>query len=292
MTAKKNSMTTLGDLLRWGCAQLDTSPTPSLDARLLLCHVTGFDHVHLIAHEKDQINNDLITDYQSLIARRNNSEPISHLIGKKEFWGLEFYITKDVLTPRPDSETIIELALELYPQPPATILDMGTGSGCLLAAALTEFPQAVGVAIDTSQLALEVAKENVERLGLSERVKLLHQDFSSVQGEFDLILANPPYIPTADRKALPKEVAKYEPEQALFAKENGLAAYSEITKRLTTLLRPMGHIIFEIGQGQADKVEKLLRKAQIDHLLTKKKDLSGIIRVIAGQRGPSVKKNL
>ncbi len=260
-----------------------------LDGRLLLMHCLHCRLEDVIAAPDRALTDEEAGRFHALIERRIKGEPVSQILQHKEFWGLPFKVTRDVLTPRPDTETLIELALELYEkEAPETILDIGTGSGCILAALLQEFSHAAGTGIDISELALTIAAENIRNLGFSKRACLEQADFrSDLTGRYDLIVSNPPYISKRECSDLPVDVRDYEPATALFAGD-GYDAYRAIVVQLPRLLRPDGIIIFEVGQGQLDTVISLITKTfeQAGRPLgvTVKNDLSGIPRSI-GARG-------
>ena len=258
---------------------------PGLDARLLFGFAAGMSHEQIIAAGRDPVSSDLVEKYHKLIARRADGEPAAQLIGVKEFWGLTFQVNRDVLSPRPDSESLIELAMEMLAAArPRTILDIGTGTGCLMAALLHEFPEAQGTALDISEAALEVARQNIFRLGFSVRCAFQQGDFrQNIIGPYDLVISNPPYIRLAERAALPVEVREFEPAGALFAGEDGLDAYRAICAQLPNLLTPgTGTAILELGQGQGASVTGLLDSAfqGRPHKLTQRRDLSGIVRAL------------
>ncbi|NHK27751.1 peptide chain release factor N(5)-glutamine methyltransferase [Parvularcula flava] len=280
--------TTVADALKAGVVSLaGTSQTARLDSRLLLQHVTGLSHADLIGWPDHRLGAEEAAHYESLVARRAAGEPLAQITGEKEFWGLSFQVSGDVLSPRPDSETLIELARELcLARPPETILDLGTGSGCLLAALLTEFPQARGVAVDLSPAALAIASRNFEALGLGERVEVQEHDFAEpVSGKFDLIISNPPYIPDGDRDSLSVEVKDYEPAMALFAGEKGLDAYLILSHMLPKQLAENGIVIIEAGAGQASDIESLMKAgfaAQGREIsVITRNDLAGHARAVA-----------
>ncbi|WP_306250069.1 peptide chain release factor N(5)-glutamine methyltransferase [Parvularcula sp. IMCC14364] len=257
-----------------------------LDARLLLLHCLGISLEELIAEPNRQLTDIQAEQFEKLLLRRSQGQPVSQLLGEKEFWGLPFRISRDVLTPRPDSETVVELALEICRgNPPARILDLGTGSGCLMAALLTEFMQAEGVAVDISPAAVTIAEQNFADLELSDRVRLHCADFSDFEGgPFDLIVSNPPYIADADRDSLPVDVRDHEPAMALFAGD-GYEAYHTLARYMPRLIAPGGRVVLEIGQGQADRVltmfELAFNQAGLSARASVKPDLAGIDRAVA-----------
>jgi len=227
--------------------------------------------------------------FERLIARRAAREPLAYITGAKEFWSLDFAVGPGVLIPRPDSETLIETALRHYPDQaaPLAILDLGTGSGCLLIAALKEFPNAHGVGIDSAPEALAWARRNLAAHRLEDRASLIETGWlEEASPGFDLILTNPPYIPTADIAGLAPEVADHEPRAALDGGLDGLSAYRALAPRIARLLAPSGNALLEIGKGQGDAVATLLAAAglQVPGIYP---DLAGIPRVVVAKRGSS-----
>lgn len=249
----------LGETLRAGAARLEKSKTPLLDARILMKFVTGLDDAGLIANSGAHLPEERVKSFYDLIDRRSNGEPVAYLTGIKEFWSLPIKVSPDVLIPRNDSECLIETALERRDKKsPLKILDLGTGSGCLLLALLTEFPQARGVGIDRSLSALNVARENADRLRLSDRADFIPGDwFSAVRGKFDIIISNPPYIPDGDLNDLPADVSAYEPREALFAGQDGMDAHRAILSAAPDALTPGGLLILECGADQAGFLKEM-----------------------------------
>lgn len=236
-----------------------------LDAQILIAAVLGAEAGALRFAEDRPVESRDGQRIENFLRRRAKTrEPVSRILGHREFWSLDFRITPAVLDPRPDSETLIESALANSPNraAPLAVLDLGTGSGCLLLAALSEYPNAVGLGVDASEKALAVAAENAERLGFAARAQFEHGDWGMGIGEsFDLVLCNPPYIAEAERAKLAPEVARHDPPAALFAGADGLDAYRAILPNLTRLLAPGGTALFEIGAGQAAAVSAIARPA-------------------------------
>ncbi|AMO73006.1 peptide chain release factor N(5)-glutamine methyltransferase [Sphingorhabdus sp. M41] len=262
----------------------DISESPRLDAELLMAHGLQIERSELLLKLPEL---EAPAEFSALVERRQKSEPIAHIIGQKEFWGLDFQVTPDVLIPRPDSEVLIEEAVRICASaPPQRIVDLGTGSGALLLAALHEFPQARGLGMDASAAALQIAHNNADALGLSDRASFVLLDWTeadwtnSLGSGFDLILANPPYVSTSAR--LSADVAGFEPHKALFAGEDGLDDYKIIIPALEKLLSPTGIALLEIGFDQAEPVSKIA--ANNGYLVELKQDLGGNDRLLTLRR--------
>lgn len=288
------SMPPINDALRGAAARLRAAGVPQAmrDARLLLSAVTGRGLEAMISDPHAGLAPEHAQAYAAMIARRVAREPVSRILGRREFWSLEFEITPDTLDPRPDSETLIVAALDLSADRcrPLRILDLGTGSGCLLLALLAELPNAAGVGADISQAALKVARNNAARLGLAARAKFIHCDLRTkdwpriIGGRFDLLIANPPYIADAEFAGLMPEVSLFDPRAALAGGEDGLDFYRLITISMKQLLARQSHVVFEAGQGQAARIGALLRAAGLT-VLSPACDLTGIERAVTGQFG-------
>lgn len=259
--------------------------TPVLDARLLLEAGAGVARLDIITDPRRLLSDVQVAAVETLAARREAREPISHILGRKPFWTLELAVTPDVLTPRPETELVVEAALEaLAKDARARVLDLGVGSGAILLAVLHERPNATGVGVDVSEAALAVARRNAEQLGLSGRLTLKQGDWGAgLEGPFDLVLSNPPYVRSADIEGLQPEVARYEPRLALDGGADGLDAYRDILGQLPGLMGPGGAFAFEVGRGQAEAVEAL---ARAQGLVTDaaRTDLGGTARVVRGRR--------
>lgn len=248
----------------------EASDTPRLDAELLAAHALGASRETLLLRSLDA---EVPETFHALVDRRAEGEPVAYIVGHRDFWTITLDVAQGVLIPRPDSETLIEAAMRHFGDAgPATVLDLGTGSGALLLAALHQWPHATGIGIDASDHAVAIAKANAEKLGLSDRARIARGDWDrNIDGPFDLILCNPPYI--AADEALPVDVSGYEPASALFAGKNGLDAYRVLAPRIGGLLAPDGLATFEIGVTQGEAASALFRAA--GHRVDVLKDLGG-----------------
>jgi release factor glutamine methyltransferase len=251
---------------------------PRREARWLAAHVLGLPPGALPMPD-DSIDR---AAFAAVVRRRESREPLALISGRRGFWTLDLAVSADTLVPRPETETLIEAALALCTgAPPARILDLGTGTGCLLLAALHEFPGAFGVGVDLSPAAAALAGRNAAANGLAARAVFLAGDWAApLRSRFDLILSNPPYIPAGDIAGLMPEVRCYEPLRALAGGADGLVAYRAVCAALPDLLAPGGVAVLELGAGQAGQVGALAEAAGL-HYLGVKPDLAGIARAIA-----------
>ena len=254
--------------------------SPSLDAAVLLCHVLGKPRTYLLTWPEKALEAEQKSQFDALLERRLTGEPVAYIIGEREFWSLPFIVTADVLDPRPASETLIEAALDHVRDrsEPVSVLDLGTGSGCLLIAVLSELPGARGVGVDTSEAALVIARRNAEKNLVDDCTTFVSSSWGrSVSGSFDLILSNPPYISESERDDLEPEVAMYEQASALFAGKDGLSAYREVAPDILRLLNPDGVAAIECGRDQMTTVIEIFDDAGLRHVETRC-DLDGIER--------------
>lgn len=258
--------------------------SPVLDARLLLEAGAGVARLDIVTDPRRPVTAEQIAAVDALVRRREAREPVSHILGRKAFWTLDLIITPDVLTPRPETELLVEEALRALPQDrPARILDLGVGSGAVLLAVLHERPLAHGVGVDLSNDALAIADANARALGLQDRVELLRGAWTeTVDGFFDVVVSNPPYIPSADIDRLAPEVARYEPRLALDGGADGLDAYRAILAALSGVLTPGGVYAVEVGVGQAAAVAALAVSRGLSAEV--RADLAGAPRVVHGRR--------
>jgi release factor glutamine methyltransferase len=276
-------VTAVAEALRAATADLGAAgiEAPHREARILLTHALDTDRAGLLRRLGDTLTADEHDRFRTMTARRVLHEPTATILGHREFWSLDFIVTKDTLIPRPDSEVLIEAAVALHPDRPVTrILDLGTGTGCLLLAALSEFPEAWGLGIDRSMAAARIARQNAEALGLGDRAAIMVGDWDrALAGRFDLILSNPPYIPSADIASLMPEVAQHEPRLALDGGADGLDPYRLLFPTLHGRLSGGGTALFEFGVGQAAALTDLAQAARLI-VLDQKADLAGHPRVM------------
>ncbi len=259
----------------------------NLDARLLAQHVLGWDATRLLTHAGEAAPPNFDANYQPLVARRLAREPLAYITGQREFFGLEFEVTRDVLIPRPETEMIVEAVLASMPTIQLfTMIDVCTGCGNIAVAVAHERTNARVVATDLSATALEVARRNAARYGVENRVSFLHADlFGELTGPVDVITANPPYVAERNAPGLQPEVANYEPGLALFGGgHEGLATIERLVSEAPALLRPGGGLIFEFGLGQEIEVEGLIRQQTELTLVDLKRDLQGIARTAIARR--------
>jgi release factor glutamine methyltransferase len=297
--------------LKEGMARLRAAGVPSstLAAELLLMHVLGRDRAWMYAHPEAPLDSAAAEAYLALLARRATGEPTQYLTGKQEFWGLEFQVTPAVLIPRPETEHVIEVALERLgeqrgikinmrtgePNPTLRIADVGTGSGCIAVALARELPHAEIVATDISSDALEIARRNAARHGVADRIHFLHTDLlqalldeppsgAGESGLFDLIVSNPPYVARNDAAGLQREVRGHEPAAALFGGPTGSELYESLIEQAAQLLAARGVLVLELGYNCADAVRSIVSRQPVWANVSVTNDLAGIPRVLAAAR--------
>jgi release factor glutamine methyltransferase len=263
-----------------------------LDARILVGAALGLDLTGAIAAASRLLTADESKRIEDFARRRLGGEPVARILGEKEFWGLPLKLSAATLVPRPDTETVVELALEMIravppPNHPLRIADLGTGSGAILLALLSELPDACGFGTDISEAALRTARANADRLGLARRAAFVACDYAAaLSGRFDLIVSNPPYIRSADIAGLATEVRDHDPLQALDGGPDGLDAYRTIIPEAATLLALGGALVVEAGQGQNGQIQDLMTAAGLTFDRPAKADLAGVRRAVAGWNCP------
>ena len=283
MTTLVQAWTSARDRLK--AAGIDS---PVIDARLLLEAAAGATRIDLLNDPHRALTDEQAGTLSGYLDRREQREPISHILGRKGFWSVMLNVGPQVLTPRPDTELVVITALErLAPAEPARILDLGVGSGAILLALLAERPAARGLGVDISEEALAVARENAANLGLASRAALLRGDWTAglEGGSFDLVVSNPPYIPTAEIATLDPEVRQYEPLAALDGGPDGLDSHRRLAPEILRVLRPGGGFVVEIGHDQGPAVKGLFQAAgAVDVEL--RQDLGDRDRIVAGRKKP------
>jgi len=269
--------------------------TPELDARLLVCHCCGLTHEELAARPERSLGAAEARELARLVRRRLDREPVSRIVGKREFHGLDFTLGPTTLDPRSDTETLVDAVIELARagahKSGLRILDIGTGSGCILVSLLRALPDAQGTGTDICATALAVARNNAAAHGIAPRAAFMHTRWAKgVDGGFDFVVSNPPYIPSSGIGALQPEVSRYDPHAALDGGPDGLDAFRELASSVPPLLRPGGWLIVEVGAGQHDAVLAMFTSGQAGSIFEEFrvwKDLSGTVRCVGGKRSPT-----
>jgi release factor glutamine methyltransferase len=281
---------TLGSLVVEAAAALSAAgfPEPRRQARRLVASALAISQADLLGKAERALDDGQVNCIRAILCRSLAREPLSRILGQREFWGLEFALSADTLDPRPETETVVEAVLGRNFDRRATLrfLDLGTGTGCLLLALLSEFPLASGVGIDIAEGAVRTAKTNAEKLGFADRAGFVTGDWgTAVSGRFDAIVANPPYIESGALALLPQEVASHDPPRALDGGPDGLSEFRAIAEQLPELLVPGGIFATEVGAGQAGAVAVILA-ANFLVLDGIEKDLAGIARCVIARPEP------
>ena len=267
------------DALRHAVQRLGTAgvESPGRDARILLAFALNLPADRLTLHLPDPVPPEAVARYEAALTARTRRQPVAQITGQRLFWGRSFRVTPAVLDPRPETEVLVATALE---QPFSRILDLGTGSGCILLSCLADRPEAHGTGVDLSHPALAVARDNADRLGVAARASFVQSDWcTAVDGQFDLILANPPYIAAAEMPLLAPEVRLWEPSLALTPGGDGLDAFRIIARQSPARLLPGGRLMVEIGPTQAAEVSALFAAAGLNQIRIRR-DLDGRDRVV------------
>jgi len=255
----------------------------SRDVRLLLAHAMRVEPIDVILRETDAVNPVLLTAFEQLVARRETGEPVSRIRGWREFYGRRFIISPGVLDPRPETELLVTEGIKRLP-PGGRVLDLGTGSGCILLSVLAERADASGVGVDLSSDAVAIAQTNAGALGVAARASIIHRSYADeLDRSFDLALSNPPYISRAEVETLAPDVRNHDPAMALSPGDDALEAYRTILSAMPGWLKPGGWIGFEVGMGQASDVAALMAAAGLEQVAAFE-DLAGIRRAVFGRR--------
>ena len=236
-------------------------PTYQLDSELMLSSLLKQQRESLIINSHKNVPSTTIINFKKLIARRANREPLAYILKKKEFWSKNFFVNRNTLIPRPETELLCENVIKIFKNKNLYALDMGTGSGCIILSILIELKKAKGVGIDISEKAIRVAKKNSSKLGLNKRIKFFNKSLEDIHGyKFDLIISNPPYIRTSDIKSLSEDIKRFEPIIALDGGKDGLDVIRKVIYKSKTILKKLGWLALEIGYGQHYKVSQILKK--------------------------------
>ena len=256
-----------------------------LDSEILLTSITKKDRIYSIINDRLKITNKNYLKYLNLVLRRKNNEPIAYILNKKEFWSKKFYVDKNVLIPRPDTEVILEdIKNRFNIKSNLNVLDIGTGSGCILFSILKEFKKFRGIGIDKSKKAIKIAKYNSKILNIDKRSKLIHCDVDNYKfGKYDIIVSNPPYICSHKIKYLSKDIKNFEPIDALDGGLTGLVIIKKVIAKAKKLLKIGGYLYIEIGSDQSRKIELILKKNNFK-MINKLRDYSKNIRCIISTR--------
>ena len=234
------------------------------DARILVAHALGIPISQLSLNTNENVPEDISASLEKLISRRINREPIAKILGKRQFWGRTFFISEDVLDPRGDTETLINYVKD---RPVRSVLDLGTGSGVIAISLACEWKEVHVVATDISEAALLVAQKNARYFNVQDKIDFLKSDwFEAIEGKFDLIISNPPYIGLSESSEISQEVLNYDPDIALFAGSDGLEAYERIIPQLTKFLNPKGTVVLEIGASQSESVKTLMNSSGLSEV--------------------------
>ena len=262
--------------------------SPVMDARLLVEAAAGATRADILSDPRRPLDAEQVNALDALVERRARREPISQILGRQGFWKIMLTVTPDVLTPRPETELVVERALEALPEMTrSNVLDLGVGSGAILLAILADRPAARGLGVDISEEALAVARENAASLGLAGRAALLRGDWTSglEGGSFDLVVSNPPYVSAGDIAGLEPEVRDHEPRVALDGGLDGLDAYRMLAGEILRVLKPGGRFVVEIGSDQGESVQRLFTRAGADSVRVVQ-DLARRDRVVEGLKKP------
>ncbi|PKR52754.1 peptide chain release factor N(5)-glutamine methyltransferase [Thalassospira povalilytica] len=283
---------TLGTLMAEGVAALNEAGIENarMDVRILLARAAGVDGGRISAWPEDEVAADKETLFRDMIARRSGHEPVGRILGERDFWRHTFKLAPETLEPRPDSETLVEWAIDFLEDNDAPrIVDFGTGTGCLLLSTIGDLPGSSGIGLDISEGAVACARENARALDLDGQVEFRVSDWDSALGDreradgFDLVMSNPPYITRDEMETLSPEVQKFDPRIALTDEGDGLAAYRVLSQVAFDLAKPGGFVIFEIGRGQEKDVGQLLVEAGFVGV-EYREDLGGIVRCVAAKK--------
>ena len=253
----------VSELLNLGTNKLKQNKidTHQLDSELVLSSLLKKQRENLLINLNKKVSKNTIDNFEKLIIRRANREPLAYILKKKEFWSKDFFVDRNTLIPRPETELLCESVIRIFKNKNIHILDIGTGTGCIILSILSEIKEGKGIGVDVSREAIQVAKKNSNKLGLNKRVKFINKSLEDIYGyKFDLIVSNPPYIKTSDIKNLSDDIKKFEPKIALDGGKEGLDVIKKVIYKSNTILKKLGMLALEIGYGQYYKVSKILKE--------------------------------
>jgi len=260
----------VSELLNLGSKTLKQNKieTHQLDSELVLSSLLKKQRENLLINLNRKVSKNTIDTFERLIIRRANREPIAYILKNKEFWSKDFFVNRNTLIPRPETELLCESVIRIFKNKNIHILDIGTGTGCIILSILTEIKGAKGIGVDISRKAILVARKNSNKLGLNKRVKFVNKSLEDIHGyKFDLIVSNPPYIKTSDIKNLSDDIKKFEPKIALDGGKEGLDVIKKVIYKSNTILKKLGMLALEIGYGQYYKVSKILKEKNFKEVL-------------------------
>ncbi len=272
----------ISELLNLGSKRLKQNKieTHQLDSELVLSSLLKKQRENLLINLNKKVSKNTIDNFEKLIIRRANREPLAYILKKKEFWSKDFFVDRNTLIPRPETELLCESVIRIFKNKNIHILDIGTGTGCIILSILSEIKEGKGIGVDVSREAIKVAKKNSNKLGLNKRVKFINKSFEDIYGyKFDLIVSNPPYIKTSDIKNLSDDIKKFEPKIALDGGKEGLDVIKKVIYKSNTILKKLGMLALEIGYGQYYKVSKILKEQNFKEVLLVK-DYKNNVRCI------------
>jgi release factor glutamine methyltransferase len=256
-------MMNVSELLNLGSAalKLNKIETYQIDSELVLSNLLKKQRENLLINLNQNVSKNIVTNFKKLIIRRANREPLAYILKSKEFWSKDFFVNRNTLIPRPETELLCESVIKIFKNKDLNVLDIGTGSGCIILSILSEIKRAKGIGVDISKKAIKVAKKNSIKLGLSNRVKFVNKTFENIYGhKFDLIVSNPPYIKTSDIKNLSDDIKRFEPKIALDGGKDGLDVIKKVIYKSKSILKRLGTLVLEIGYGQHYKVSQILKE--------------------------------
>ncbi len=260
--------------------KLNKIKTYQLDSELVLSNLLKKKRESLLISLNEKVSKNTIANFEQLMTRRANREPLAYILKNKEFWSKDFFVNRNTLIPRPETELLCESVIKIFKNKNLHILDIGTGSGCIILSILSEIKGAKGIGIDVSRKAIEVAKKNSSKLGLKNRIKFFSKSFEDVSSyKFDLIVSNPPYIKTSDINNLSDDIKRFEPKIALDGGKDGLDVIKKVIYKSNTILKKFGLLALEIGYGQHYKVSQILKKKNFKEVLLVK-DYKNNVRCI------------